>query len=83
MILIELSYSDHVPYISFIFFRLPFCHETHPIFYGEGSVFKCQNSSNNNADDTLKEENVRRGKRKSFKEKKREDFRSQNYYAVM
>jgi hypothetical protein len=48
VILIELSYSDHVSYISFIFLRLPFCHEIHPIFYGAGSVFKCQQLPNNN-----------------------------------
>lgn len=61
VILIRLSYSDHVAYISFIFllpsflpfamkFILSLLDEKFPL-----SEFKCQNSNNNNADDSMRE----------------------------
>lgn len=60
-ILIRLSYSDHVAYISFIFLLpslLPFAMKPMLSLLDEKfplSEFKCQNSNNNNADDTMKE----------------------------
>lgn len=81
MILIKLLYSDHVAYISFIFlllFHLRFVmkfilslRQRFPLSLH--AVVKCHN---NNADDTVKEENVRRAKEKCHTEvlKQKEEY---------